>query len=137
MKNISWPPIFQQVEAVNGYINIFLNRNEVSAKVIHEILEKKAAFGQSSFGKNNVVTIDFSSPNIAKPFSMGHLRSTVIGNSLAHIAEKCGYRVIRINHLGDWGTQFGKLIVAYHRWGEESEVRGDPCTTLMKVNRKI
>src|SRR5690625_786991 len=133
MKNISWPPIFQQVEAVNGYINIFLNRNEVSAKVIHEILEKKAAFGQSSFGKNNVITIDFSSPNIAKPFSMGHLRSTVIGNSLALIAEKCGYQVIRINHLGDWGTQFGKLIVAYKMWGKEQVVKKNPIKELLKL----
>lgn len=133
MKNISWPPIFQQVEAVNGYINIFLNRNEVSAKVIHEILEKKASFGQSSFGKNNVITIDFSSPNIAKPFSMGHLRSTVIGNSLALIAEKCGYQVIRINHLGDWGTQFGKLIVAYKMWGKEQVVKKNPIKELLKL----
>ena len=133
MKNISWPPIFQQVEAVNGYINIFLNRNEVSAKVIHEILEKKAAFGQSSFGKNNIITIDFSSPNIAKPFSMGHLRSTVIGNSLALIAEKCGYQVIRINHLGDWGTQFGKLIVAYKMWGKEQVVKKNPIKELLKL----
>ena len=133
IQNISWPSIFQQVEAVNGYINVFVDRNEVSSRVIHEILEKKQEYGQSNLGNNHVITIDFSSPNIAKPFSMGHLRSTVIGNALALIAEKCGYQVIRINHLGDWGTQFGKLIVAYKMWGKEEEVKKNPIKELLKL----
>lgn len=130
-------PLFEKVVANGAYVNVFLNKRVVSERVMKTILKQEETYGSHSFGKRNTVTIDFSSPNIAKPFSMGHLCSTVIGNSLAHIAEKCGYRVIRINHLGDWGTQFGKLIVAYHRWGDESEVRADPIPQLMKLYVKF
>jgi arginyl-tRNA synthetase len=90
-------------------------------------------YGANKDGGGEAVTVDLSSPNIAKAFSMGHLRSTVIGNAIANIAEKNGYRPIRINHLGDWGTQFGKLIVAYRKWGEEEAVRKNPISELMKL----
>ena len=125
--------LFEKAEAVSGYVNVFLDQQNVSALVIKQILSEKHHYGDSHFGSNQVITIDFSSPNIAKPFSMGHIRSTVIGNALAHIAEKCGYKTIRINHLGDWGTQFGKLIVAYKKWGNEQAVRNEPLKELLEL----
>ncbi|MEQ2529309.1 arginine--tRNA ligase [Robertmurraya yapensis] len=126
-------PLFEKVEAVGGYVNVFLNKREVSQKVLNEILSEKEEYGKLTLGNDQIVTIDFSSPNIAKPFSMGHLRSTVIGNSLALIAEKYGFRPVRINHLGDWGTQFGKLIVAYKMWGNEERVKENPIKELLKL----
>ncbi len=132
-KKIDSSHFFEKVEAVNGYVNVFLNKTEVSSRVLDEVLSKKANYGDLNIGNKGVITIDFSSPNIAKPFSMGHLRSTVIGNSLALISEKCGYQPIKINHLGDWGTQFGKLIVAYKMWGDEQKVKENPIKELLKL----
>ncbi|MFY3791350.1 arginine--tRNA ligase [Ureibacillus sp. MALMAid1270] len=131
------PKQFHHSEAVSGYVNVFLNKSVVSANVLNEILSKGENYGDLNIGDKKVITIDFSSPNIAKPFSMGHLRSTVIGNSLALIAEKCGYQAIRINHLGDWGTQFGKLIVAYKLWGNEQKVKETPIKELLKLYVKF
>lgn len=130
-------PLFEKVEASGSYVNGFLNKNSVSSKVMTEILLQKEHYGQLDLGNDDVITIDFSSPNIAKPFSMGHLRSTVIGNSLALILGKCGYRTIRINHLGDWGTQFGKLIVAYKLWGNEEKVKEAPIKELLTLYVKF
>ncbi|MCZ0702264.1 arginyl-tRNA synthetase [Natronobacillus azotifigens] len=132
-KEMTLPNLFQNVEAVNGYVNVFLNKEEVSSYTIQKALSKKENYGNVNIGNKGVITIDFSSPNIAKPFSMGHLRSTVIGNALARISEKCGYNAIRINHLGDWGTQFGKLIVAYTLWGDEQKVKENPIKELLKL----
>lgn len=132
-QNLRLPSAFQNTKAMNGYVNVFLNKREVSSHIIHEVISSKEKYGNNNIGNQEVITIDFSSPNIAKPFSMGHLRSTVIGNSLALISEKCGYKPIRINHLGDWGTQFGKLIVAYKRWGEEKKVKENPIKELLKL----
>ncbi|AYV70937.1 arginine--tRNA ligase [Bacillus sp. PK3-056] len=129
-------PLIDHVEVVGAYINIFLNQQLIASKVIKEVLEQKEHYGDLPKNKG-VMTIDLSSPNIAKPFSMGHLRSTVIGNALGLIAEKNGYTPIRINHLGDWGTQFGKLIVAYKRWGNEEEVRKNPIKELLKLYVKF
>lgn len=126
-------PIFEKVEVIGGYINVFLNKKTVSNKVLTEIIRQKDQFGGQDFGHDGNVTIDMSSPNIAKPFSMGHLRSTVIGNALALIVEKCGYKPIKINHLGDWGTQFGKLITAYKLWGEEDKVKQNPIKELLAL----
>jgi arginyl-tRNA synthetase len=130
-------PLFEHIEAVSGYVNVFLDKQKVSSIVVQQVLTKKNHYGDLNIGNNQVITIDFSSPNIAKPFSMGHLRSTVIGNALALISEKCGYRPIRINHLGDWGTQFGKLIVAYKMWGKEEEVKQQPIKELLKLYVKF
>lgn len=130
-------PIFEKVEAAGGYVNVFLNKIKVSSLVIEQVLTEKNHYGDLQHGNQQVMTIDFSSPNIAKPFSMGHLRSTVIGNALALIAEKSGYRTIRINHLGDWGTQFGKLIVAYKLWGNEEDVKKQPIKELLKLYVKF
>ncbi|MEK4520441.1 arginine--tRNA ligase [Psychrobacillus sp. FSL W7-1457] len=125
-----------KVEAVGGYVNIFYNQQTVAKQVLKEIMETKTQYGQLPM-KNEKITIDFSSPNIAKPFSMGHLRSTVIGNALANIAEKNGYKTIRINHLGDWGTQFGKLIVAYKLWGDKEKIEASPIEELLKIYVKF
>ncbi len=115
-------PFFAKVEAVGPYVNVFFNRETVSDEVLKTILAEKEGTVENHFGCEKTVVIDYSSPNIAKPFSMGHLRSTMIGNSLKHIAEKCGYEVVGINYIGDWGTQFGKLITAYKKWGNEAVV---------------
>ncbi|MFP7300415.1 arginine--tRNA ligase [Neobacillus niacini] len=130
-------PMFEKVEVVGAYLNVFLNKKVVAETVIAEIIEQKEQYGALDIGKNRNVTIDLSSPNIAKPFSMGHLRSTVIGNSLAFIVEKCGYTPIRINHIGDWGTQFGKLITAYKLWGEEAKVKENPIKELLSLYVKF
>jgi arginyl-tRNA synthetase len=124
-------PLFEKVEAVGGYVDVFLHKKIVAIETLESILSKKEQYGCSDKGSGKTLTIDYSSPNIAKPFSMGHLRSTVIGNSLSLIAEKHGYQVIRINHLGDWGTQFGKLIVAYTKWGDEEKVKKSPIKELL------
>ncbi|MBO1513743.1 arginine--tRNA ligase [Metabacillus bambusae] len=130
-------PLFAQVVADGPYVNGFYNKKIVSKEVIHTILQQGDKYGSTQIGNGENITIDFSSPNIAKPFSMGHLRSTVIGNSLAHIVEKCGYKAIRINHLGDWGTQFGKLIVAYKNWGNEQSVKQNPIKELLDLYVKF
>ncbi|KAB7671989.1 arginine--tRNA ligase [Bacillus sp. B1-b2] len=125
-------PHIEKVEVVGGYVNLYFHKEKLISEVLSEIVEKKSDYGNVQTG-NGVITIDLSSPNIAKPFSMGHLRSTVIGNAIAHIAEKNGYTPFRINHLGDWGTQFGKLIVAYRLWGEEEKVKENPIKELLKL----
>lgn len=124
---------FEKIEVVGPYLNFFMNKEAVSQAVIGEVVKEKNNYGNSTFGNNGNVPIDMSSPNIAKPISMGHLRSTVIGNSIAFILEKIGYQPIRINHLGDWGTQFGKLIVAYKKWGSEEAVRQQPINELLRL----
>lgn len=124
---------FEKIEVVGPYLNFFMNKKMISKAVITQISKEKGHYGDSSIGEKGNVPIDMSSPNIAKPISMGHLRSTVIGNSIALILEKIGYTPIRINHLGDWGTQFGKLIVAYKKWGSEEGVRTEPITELLRL----
>lgn len=124
---------FEKIEVVGPYLNFFMNKEMVSQAVIGQIAKEKGNYGDSTVGAKGNVPIDMSSPNIAKPISMGHLRSTVIGNSIAFILEKIGYNPIRINHLGDWGTQFGKLIVAYKKWGTEEAVRTAPITELLRL----
>lgn len=126
-------PAIQRAEAVNGYVNLFLNRSSIAQNLLDTIGEQKASYGSLNEGNGANVPIDMSSPNIAKPFSMGHLRSTVIGNSIALLLEKIGYRPIKINHIGDWGTQFGKLLTAYRKWGNEVEVRQAPIKTLLQL----
>lgn len=128
---------FNRFEAVGGYINAFLNKQNVAKELLNEIRKKKNHYGDLNLGESQTITIDLSSPNIAKPFSMGHLRSTVIGNSLSLIYEKCGYRTVKINHLGDWGTQFGKLITAYKLWGTEEKVKAEPIQELLALYIKF
>lgn len=122
----------EKLEQVGPYLNIFLNKTLLSGNVLEEIMKAEAGYGELNLGDGNV-PIDMSSPNIAKPFSMGHLRSTMIGNAIANIVSKCGYKPIRINYLGDWGTQFGKLIAAYKNWGDENAVKQNPIKELLKL----
>ncbi|MEH7109385.1 arginine--tRNA ligase [Bacillus sp. JJ1764] len=130
-------PTFEKIEVVGAYLNLFLNKKLVSEQVIGNVIAQKSEFGSLDFGAGGNVTIDMSSPNIAKPFSMGHLRSTVIGNAIAKIVEKCGYKPIKINHLGDWGTQFGKLITAYKLWGDAEKVKQNPIKELLALYIKF
>lgn len=125
--------LIDHVEAVGPYINFFLKADKISAAVLADILDKESAYGQLAIGDGENICIDMSSPNIAKPMSMGHLRSTVIGNAIGNIVEKVGFQPVRINHLGDWGTQFGKLIVTYRKWGDEETVRQNPIEELNRL----
>jgi len=128
--------IIHQIQSVGGYVNIFLDQAKVTQQVLSRIMLEQQNYGTNQT-KMGTVVLDFSSPNIAKPFSMGHLRSTVIGNALANIAVKNGYQAIRINHLGDWGTQFGKLIVAYQYWGDKQAITASPIEELLKIYVKF
>ena len=110
------------VQAVNGYMNFFLNRENFAAEIMSELAEKGERFGSSDAGAGKTVCLDYSSINIAKRFHIGHLSTTVIGNSLKRIYDFLGYRTVGINHLGDWGTQFGKMICAYKHWGDRETV---------------
>jgi len=123
----------ERAEAMGSYANFFLERSAFADEVLKEVLELGAHYGDWDYGQGRKVVIDMSSPNIAKPMSMGHLRSTVIGNAIANLEKKVGYEPIRINHLGDWGTQFGKLIEAYKLWGSEELVKADPIAELIKL----
>ncbi|HEM3472407.1 TPA: arginine--tRNA ligase [Streptococcus suis] len=128
---------FEKVVATGPYVNFFLDKAAISHQVLTDVITQKDKYGQLNIGQGRNVTIDMSSPNIAKPFSVGHLRSTVIGDALANIHEKLGYKPIRINHLGDWGKQFGMLIVAYKLWGDKAAVEADPISELLKLYVRI
>lgn len=123
--------LFEKVEQVNAYVNMFINREVFIKDIISEVNEKKTEFGKTNIGNGTPVVVEFSSPNIAKPFHIGHIRSTVIGNSINLLWDAMGYKVIRINHLGDYGTQFGKMIVAFRHWGNEEDVKREPIKTLL------
>lgn len=128
---------FEKVVATGPYVNFFLDKDAISHQVLTDVIAKKDQYGQLNIGQGRNVTIDMSSPNIAKPFSVGHLRSTVIGDALANIHGKLGFNPIRINHLGDWGKQFGMLIVAYKLWGDKTAVEADPISELLKLYVRI
>ena len=128
---------FDKVVATGPYVNFFLSKAEISGQVIKEVIKDGADYGQQNEGNNQNITIDLSSPNIAKPFSVGHLRSTVIGDALSNIFRKIGYNTIKINHLGDWGKQFGLLMVAYKKWGSQEAVEANPIDELLKLYVRI
>ena len=127
--------IFSKIENVGGYINFFFDKEQYAKQIVDTISEEN--FGSSDIGEGKTICIDYSSPNVAKNFHVGHLRTTIIGNSLYKIYSKLGYHVERINHLGDWGTQFGKLIVAYKNWGSKEEVEKNGIAELMKIYVKF
>jgi arginine--tRNA ligase len=129
--------LFSEVSPVNAYVNMFVSREEMMKSTVSEVLEEKENFGRSNIGGNKKVIVEFSSPNIAKPFHIGHIRSTVIGNSLSKIYDALGYDVFKINHLGDYGTQFGKMICAYRRWGNREDVINSPIKTLLGYYTKF
>lgn len=129
--------VIEKVCQVGGYLNFFLSRKGFAKSLIGEIDAAGEDYGKSSEGEGKTVIVEFSSPNIAKPFHIGHLFSTAVGNSLSKIYAFLGYKVERINHLGDWGTQFGKLICAYKKWGNEEEVRKSPMAELTRIYVKF
>lgn len=126
-------PLLERVTCAGPYLNFVLKRSVLAEDILSRIRQEGQAYGSSSRGGGRAVVIDFSSPNIAKPFGVGHLRSTVIGHSLHRIYTFLGYRAVGINHLGDWGTQFGKIITAYKRWGSESQLNRDPIGHLFQL----
>ena len=125
--------VISNVTPLGGYINFFVNKSQLAETVIKDVLTKKEKYGHSDLGKDKTIVIDFSSPNIAKPFHIGHIRTTVIGNALYKIYDSQGYNTVRINHLGDYGTQFGKLIVAVKLWGNKEAVEANPIPELLKL----
>ena len=129
--------LISKIEVVNGYLNFYINPIALVKTVLEEFSNKQSEFGNSNIGENKTIVIDYSSPNIAKPFHIGHLRSTVIGNALYNIYKFLGYNVIGINHLGDYGTQFGKLIEGYKRWGKEYDIESNPIDELTKIYVRI
>ncbi|MCS4485752.1 arginine--tRNA ligase [Staphylococcus americanisciuri] len=128
-------PYVSHVEVVNGFLNFFLDKDKSGQQIVEYLLQGDA--NSTQLLKDETFVIDYSSPNIAKPFSMGHLRATVVGDSLARIFEANGAEVVRINHLGDWGTQFGKLIVAYQKWGDAQTVEKNPIIELFHLYTKF
>lgn len=128
---------FGKIEAKGPYLNFFIDKNLMAKLVIDEVLEKESDFGKSDFGQGRNAIVEFSSPNIAKAFHIGHLRSTVIGNAIRNTYDFLGFNTIAINHLGDYGTQFGMLITAYKKWGDAEAVKANPIPELLKLYVRI
>lgn len=129
--------IFEKVEPVNAYVNMFVSKENFVGHVIPEVIAAGDDYGKCNIGQGKPVIVEYSSPNIAKPFHIGHIRSTVIGNALYKLWDAIGYDIIRINHLGDYGTQFGKMIVAYRHWGNKEDVINEPIKTLLSYYTKF
>ena len=126
----------EKVEIAGGYLNFYINKTILTNEVLNEI-SRNEDYGKSNIGKEKNIVIDYSAPNIAKPFHIGHLRSTVIGGALYNIYKYLGYNTIGVNHLGDYGTQFGKLIEGYKLWGNEYDIEKDPINELTKIYIRI
>lgn len=124
---------FAEVKNVGPYINFFLDRKKFENQVINTIIEKKENFGKSDMGKGKTAIVEFSSVNIAKPFHIGHIRSTVIGDALRNIHEFLGYNTIATNYIGDYGTQFGTMIAAYKLWGNDEKLNANPIQELLNL----
>jgi arginyl-tRNA synthetase len=124
---------FIRIEAAGPYVNIAINRALLIESVLVRVFATKDAYGTSTEGEGKVIVVDYSSPNIAKPFGIAHIRSTVIGNAICKLYAALGYHIIGINHLGDWGTQFGKLMVAYRQWGDETRLVQEGIDYLVKI----
>ncbi|MGB8658609.1 MAG: arginine--tRNA ligase [Candidatus Zixiibacteriota bacterium] len=122
--------LIQEIHSVGPYVNFKASRTKLAESVLTQLFDQGDDYGSDDIGRGKTIVIDFSSPNIAKPFGIGHLRTTAIGNALYYVYKKLGYDVVRINHLGDWGTQFGKVILAFKMWGDEDEFLKDPIATL-------
>ncbi|WP_105619190.1 arginine--tRNA ligase [Vallitalea okinawensis] len=126
-------PMLDNVEVVGGYLNLFVDKAYLAKNIFESFCDKDVDYGTSEDSKGKTVVLDYSSPNIAKQFHIGHLRTTVIGNALAKIHTALGYKAVRVNHLGDWGTQFGKLIVAYKKWGSKDDIKSKGIDGLMEL----
>ena len=136
-KKIVKPDFIEEIKVQNAYINFFVSKSVYVKEILEQVLCQNEKYGNSTVGEGKTFVIDYSSPNIAKPFHVGHLRSTVIGNALYQIFETLGYHCEGINHLGDWGTQFGKLIVAYQKWGSKEAVEQYGIQELMRIYVKF
>ncbi|MBC5625950.1 arginine--tRNA ligase [Clostridium sp. NSJ-49] len=128
---------FEKIESLGPYLNFFVDKGTFTKNTIEKILAEGDSYGSSNIGEGKTVCVEYSSPNIAKPFHVGHLFTTAIGNSLYKLFKKEGYTVEGINHLGDWGTQFGKLISAYKRWGNEEALEKDAIAELLRIYVKF
>ncbi|MDW8800362.1 arginine--tRNA ligase [Clostridium sp. A1-XYC3] len=128
---------FEKVENLGPYLNFFVDKTDFTKNTIEKVLAEGDSYGSSNIGTGKNICVEYSSPNIAKPFHVGHLFTTVIGKSLYQILSSQGYNCVRINHLGDWGTQFGKLISAYKRWGNEEALEKDPIKELLRIYVKF
>ncbi|KXG74405.1 arginine--tRNA ligase [Thermotalea metallivorans] len=137
VEKIGKADLFEKIENAAAYVNFFIDRTIFAKSVIEEVFHQKDKFGASAMGEGKKVIVEYSSPNIAKPFHIGHIRTTVIGHAIANIYNYLGYHVITINHLGDYGTQFGKLIVAFRNWGDEKEVEAEPIPALLRLYVKF
>ena len=137
VEKFSRSELFASIEAKGSYVNFFINREMLAKSVIEDVIEQKDRYGSSDLGGNRKVLVEFSSPNIAKPFHIGHIRTTVIGNSLAKIYDFLGFDVVKINHLGDYGTQFGMLISAYKKWGDREIIEQNPIKELLALYIKF
>lgn len=135
-EKIEQPDFLSEIRVMGGYLNFFVDKSQYAKKIVDNYLNSDN-YGGSDEGSGKTICIDYSSPNVAKNFHVGHLRTTIIGNSIYKIYEKLGYHVERINHLGDWGTQFGKLIVAYKRWGSKEAVETNGISELMSIYVKF
>ena len=129
--------LFEKIEVVNGYLNFFVNKSILAQEVLKEFDNKKEEYGKEKIGEGKTVLVEYSSPNIAKQFHIGHLRNTVIGNALYNMYKALGYNTISINHLGDYGTQFGKMIEGYKRWGQEYDIDNNPIEELTRIYIRI
>ena len=132
-EKIASDDVIGEVKAVGGYLNFFFNKKLFVSNLAEKIIKEGDSYGKSHDGEGKTVVIDFSSPNIVKPFHVGHLFSTAVGNSLSRIYDFLGYKVEKLNYLGDWGTQFGKVITAYKMWGDKEIVEKDPINELNKL----
>lgn len=132
-ENIEKPDFVSQIQVAGGYLNFFYDRMYYAQSVLFEVSAAGENWGRSNIGDNKTIVIDYSSVNIAKPFHIGHLSSTAIGSALYKINQYLGYNVVGVNHLGDWGTQFGKLIAAYKMWGNDDEINRDSVSAMLKL----
>ncbi|MDD3393522.1 MAG: arginine--tRNA ligase [Anaerotignum sp.] len=137
VEKLDKPDFIENTQVVGAYVNFFIQKGLYAQEILAKVLAEKENYGKSNIGNGKTIVIDYSSPNIAKPFHVGHLRSTVIGNAIYKIYEELGYHCVGVNHLGDWGTQFGKLIVAYRNWGSKEAVEADGIQELMRIYVKF
>ena len=129
--------IIEKVEAISGYLNFFIDKSHIVKNAIDKFDIQKEEYGKQNIGDGKTILVEYSSPNIAKPFHIGHLKTTIIGNALFNIYKNCGYKTISLNHLGDYGTQFAKLIEGYKRWGSEYDLESDPIDKLSDIYKRI
>lgn len=136
-EKITLPTFIEKTQVAGPYLNFYFNQQVLAKLILTEIHRDQERYGSNTSGKGKTIVVDYSAPNIAKPFSIGHLRSTIIGQCLYNVHKTLGYKVVGVNHLGDWGTQFGKLIVAYQKWGNPEELKKDPIKYLLHLYVKF